>query len=285
MAHPSWSRPARCDHAATKSRDVERLTWVSGRRWCSHHGNQPPIESCRPGPVRGRSGRDPPVCATRRRRASRQLFPSCPASRSVSTASTTRMVACARGRVSRTARSPPTRSTTSSPAESERDVRHLAGFTGSRWTDDVAAGHAVVLEDTVAVSVGAEVEVRGLVRNETEATVGAVEVIATLRDDRGAEVAVLTGPCSRRQPSAPASRSRSGCPHPAPTVAADRIDWATAIVDAPVSVSRPRVAAVLGTARRPAGSPGEPPLHGGRIGPASRRDLRFGAQPGFDRGE
>lgn len=119
--------------------------------------------------------------------------------------------------------------------DSVDDVRHLAGFTGSRWTDDVSAGSAVVLEDTVTVATGPEVELRGLVRNETTDTIDRIEVSATLRDAAGAVTARLTGPAA-------VGTVRSGEPvpftlvGPAPGLAPDRIEWqATGVTAEPVA--------------------------------------------------
>lgn len=115
---------------------------------------------------------------------------------------------------------------------SDDDVRHLVGFTGSYWTDQVDAARPVVLDDTVTVSIGADLEVTGLVRNETGDTVDAIEVSATLRDRGGGVVSVLTGP-------AIVGTVRSGEPvpfvlsGPSPTVAVDHIEWTAAAVDRP----------------------------------------------------
>jgi hypothetical protein len=113
------------------------------------------------------------------------------------------------------------------------DVRHLAGFTGSHWTDQPAAGRPVVLEDTVDVSIDADLELSGLVRNETSETVSVIEVSATVRDGRGEVISVLTGPAG-------VGTVRSGEPvpfvlsGPAPAAAVARVEWSATILDAPL---------------------------------------------------
>ena len=168
--------------------------------------------------------------------------------------------------------------------DSEGDVRHLAGFTGSLWTERRGrrpAGRARGHRGGVGRSGGRGAGPRP--QRDRRTTVGAVEVTATLRDDRGEEVTVLTGP-------ALVGTVRSGEPvpfvlsGPAPAVAVDRIDWATTIVDAP-AVSRDLEWQPYW--EQPAGlrDPLENHLYTEvGLGSASRCDLRFGAQSGLDRG-
>jgi hypothetical protein len=76
------------------------------------------------------------------------------------------------------------------------DVRHLAGFSGTLWTDDFAAGRAVVLPESIRQSAGAGLELRGLVRNESDTRVDKIEVSATVRGPTGEVLAALTGPAA-----------------------------------------------------------------------------------------
>jgi hypothetical protein len=111
------------------------------------------------------------------------------------------------------------------------DVRHLAGFTGSRWIDIPEAGAPVVLEDTVALAPGPTVELRGLVRNEGPDTVDAIEVGAVLRGPDGRQLAALSGVAAvgtvRRGEPVPFELTG-----PAVTGPVDRIEWSAAATTA-----------------------------------------------------
>ena len=72
--------------------------------------------------------------------------------------------------------------------------RTLEGFTGPRYTTDLARDVVLVLEDTVAEGADADGTwtASGLVRNETAEPVGVVEVTARQLDSAGTEVATAT---------------------------------------------------------------------------------------------
>ena len=80
--------------------------------------------------------------------------------------------------------------------DSEDDTRHLSGFTGSLWTEDVAAGEPVVLAETVTMATGDEIQITGLVRNESESKLDSIAVTATLHDADGNVLGELTGPAA-----------------------------------------------------------------------------------------
>jgi hypothetical protein len=116
------------------------------------------------------------------------------------------------------------------------DVRHLAGFSGTLWTDDLTADRVVVLEESVRQSAGTGVELRGLVRNESAMPVDAIEVSATLRGPTGEVLTTLTGPAEVGgvRPGEPVPFVLTG---PGLAVGVTHIEWSAAAVDGE-SVSR-----------------------------------------------
>lgn len=111
------------------------------------------------------------------------------------------------------------------------DVRHLEGFTGSAWTEDLAAGAPVVLEDSVATVIDGTVELSGLVRNESADTLDAIAVTAELLDADGQAIGTLTA-------EALVQTVRSGEPvpfvvsGPAPAVPVADVAWSAAAAPA-----------------------------------------------------
>ena len=85
-------------------------------------------------------------------------------------------------------------------------TRHLAGYVGDHYADEVTDGDVVVLEETVGRSAGGPFAASGLVRNERSWAVGDVEVTARLLDAGGAELAVASAdvPVTPLRPGEPA---------------------------------------------------------------------------------
>lgn len=161
--------------------------------------------------------------------------------------------------------------------------RTLEGFTGPRYTTDLARGTVVVLDDTVRAGTGAggAWTAMGVARNETAEDVGTVEVTARLLDSAGAEVEVVVG-------EALVAPVRPGEPTPfrlEAEVAADQVatvEWSATAGAPTVAVEPARAAEITTYWTEPAGAR-EPVEVAGHVDPdGPKPHLVFGSVTGLD---
>lgn len=161
--------------------------------------------------------------------------------------------------------------------------RTLEGFSGPRYTTDLARGAVVVLDDTVRAGADADGAwtAVGVARNETAEAVGTVAVTARLLDAAGAELEVLTA-------DSLVAPVRPGEPTPfrlAAEVAAEQVatvEW-SATAEAPSgAVEVARAAEITTYWSEPAGER-EPVEVAGHVDPdGPKPHLVFGSLTGLD---